>query len=153
MTDHSKFIEMANEAVEHLVRLAKTYPHLVSQSVKEAITNWDESNFKRGGIEFVAPTKAAAKEDPIATAALLLIQEHQVEDVIDLLNKEFSCEINYREIIDMVGKEQYVAALKREVLELRQNLITNQQIADLWNSMDRPSLGDYLWSAQTVGKL
>jgi hypothetical protein len=151
--DHSDFLKIADEAMTHLKRLSKDYPKLVSPSVKQAIENWGKDGYAKGSIELVAPDSPKAKENPVATAALLLIQEHQVEDVIDMLNREFPGHVDYDDLIDMVGKDSYLEALKREVMDMRVNFISNDQVADLWNSMERPAMGGQRWTAEMVGEL
>jgi hypothetical protein len=153
MIDHSAFIEAADEAVEHLRHLRKRYPALVSTHVREAIDNWDSSQFKRGDLEFIEAGAKAPMEDALAAAAIDMIQVHQLEDVMEMLSEEFSVEVDYEMLIRLVGGERYVKALKQEAIDLKLNKVSYEQTADLWNSMGKPAPGGGPWSARSVSQL
>ncbi|MEW8525970.1 MAG: hypothetical protein AB2552_23315, partial [Candidatus Thiodiazotropha endolucinida] len=85
--------------------------------------------------------------------AIDLIEENLVDDVLDLLNRESTKEIDYYELIDMVGKDRYIEALTREAVELEVNAISSEQAAELWNNCGKPTVGGERWTATGVSVL
>jgi hypothetical protein len=148
--NHPGFITIAEEAITLLKRLSDDYPHLVSPSVEEAIDNWEKRITSRMEAERAKAEIARAEEEALARLAADLIQTHQMEDVLQMLSDEYSITIDYRRLIDLIGKERYIDALQREATLLKNNSISPEQMAELWNSMGKPALGDERWAADDI---
>ena len=77
----------------------------------------------------------------------------KVEDVMQMLAEKFSLEVDYEQLIGLIGNDRYLKALKREVVELEINSISNEQMASLWNSLGKPALGGERWTIEAVAAL
>lgn len=153
MVDQTGFLAVAGDAVEHLKRLMEQYPHLVSPHVKNAVNSWSDAQHAGGDIEIVACDLKAAQEESLVDLAIELIEKHQVEDVMHMLAEKFSLEVDYNRLIELVGDDRYIQALKREVVELEINSVSNEQMANLWNSLGKPALGKDRWTTEAVSAL
>ena len=71
MANHSKFLTVADDAVDHLRNLTKHFPHLVTPEVREAIAQWQKFKQVRGSIEFVQPAQKVVDQAQLAKTALL----------------------------------------------------------------------------------
>ncbi|MEW8505977.1 MAG: hypothetical protein AB2598_04695 [Candidatus Thiodiazotropha sp.] len=143
----------AREAVEHLRRITRDFPHLATQPVRVALDTWDEGMFRKGELVLLQKQRAKAERDAMEQRAIEIIEVSQVDDALDMVNREFSKEIDYFALIDLVGKERYIAALTREAVELKFNSISPEQAAELWNSLGKPTLGGERWNATGVSLL
>lgn len=154
MVDQTRFLAAAGDAVGQLKRLIELYPHLVSPHVKDAVNNWPSMQYAGGeAIETVALDLKAEQEEAILNLANELIETLQVEDVMQILTEKFSVEMDYNRLIGLVGDDRYTQALKREVAELEINSISIEQMANLWNSLGKPALGNDRWTTATVSAL
>ncbi len=151
MSSDHRFLMIADEAVDHLERLMKRFPHLASEHVQDAVENWQKRG--SGGIEMVMPGAEADPDEALAESAIALIQDHMVEDVMDRLAEENDVEVDYDRLIGLVGKDRYIGALRREIIELRANSVSMEQMAELWNSLGKPALGQEQWTARTISLL
>ncbi len=115
---HAGFISVAEEAVVILRKLAGIYPHLVSPLVDAAVDNWEKRISNGLEARRAAAEIKRAEEEALSRLASELIETHQMEDVLQLLSEEFSIEIDYQQLINLVGKDQYINALRREASEL-----------------------------------
>jgi hypothetical protein len=151
--EHSKFIAVADNAVDHLRYLLQHFPHLVTPEVKAAIKRWDKFKHWRGSIEIIKPTRKV--EDPalLAKTALDLLEDHQIEDVMEMLAEQFTIDMDYPRLIGLIGQTRYRYALRRESRELQNNSISFEQMANLWNSLGKPALGVDRWTAHSISML
>ncbi|MES9925029.1 MAG: hypothetical protein ABW152_13110 [Candidatus Thiodiazotropha endolucinida] len=152
-SDEFEVIFVAREAVGHLRRLSRDFPHLATQPVRVAIDTWNEEMFQKGELVLVQKQRAKAEQDALEKRAIDLIEESLVDDVLDLLNRESTKEIDYYDLIDMVGKDRYIEALTREAVELKVNAISSEQAAELWNNCGKPTVGGERWTATGVSVL
>jgi hypothetical protein len=153
MQAQNQFIEIAREAVMHLKRLSKEFPQLSSKQVKVAIETWNEEMFRKGEIVWLEQERKRLERSAMEKRAEALLDEHQVDDVLEMLNAEFSQEMDYHALIDLGGRDRYIAAMRREATELKQNSISPELIADLWNSVGKPAVGGERWNATAVSVL
>ncbi|MEW8018263.1 MAG: hypothetical protein AB2540_05695 [Candidatus Thiodiazotropha endolucinida] len=152
-SDEFEVIFVAREAVGHLRRLSRDFPHLATQPVRVAIDTWNEDMFQKGELVLVQKQRAKAEQDAMEKRAVELIEENLVDDVLDLLNRESNKEIDYCDLIDMVGKDRYIEALTREAVELKVNAISSEQAAELWNNSGKPTVGGERWTATGISVL
>ena len=153
MVDHSKFLMVADDAVDHLRYLIKHFPNLVTPEVKAAVEHWDKFKQWRGSVEFYKPAKQVVDQALLAQTAIDLLQEYQMDDVMEMLAEKFSIEMDYHQFIGLVGKTRYRHALRNESKELQKNSISFEQMADLWNNMGKPAMGGDRWTAQIISML
>ncbi|MCU7941461.1 MAG: hypothetical protein KZQ87_02175 [Candidatus Thiodiazotropha sp. (ex Cardiolucina cf. quadrata)] len=152
-SEEFEVIFVAREAVGHLRRLSRDFPHLATQPVRVAIDTWNEEMFQKGELVLVQKQRAKAEQDALEKRAIDLIEESLVDDVLDLLNRESTKEIDYYDLIDMVGKDRYIEALTREAVELKVNAVSSEQAAELWNNCGKPTVGGERWTATGVSVL
>ncbi|MCM8855004.1 MAG: hypothetical protein LC541_05225 [Candidatus Thiodiazotropha sp.] len=153
MSETSDFIGVAREAVDQLKRLTRDFPKLSSQPVRIAIETWNEDLFSKGELVLLQRAQAKAEKSAMEHRAAELIEFNHVDDTIDILNQEFPKGVDYLDLIDMVGKDKYIAALGREAAELKMNAISPEQTAELWNSAGKPTVGGERWNATGVAVL
>lgn len=149
----NQFIELAREAVTQLRRLTRDFPRLSSRDVRIAIETWDEEMFHKGEIVWLEKARKKLERSAMEQRAEALLETSLVDDALDMLNAEFSRELDYHALIDLGGKERYIDALRREAIELKQNSISPEQTADLWNSIGKPATGGERWNAKSVSVL
>ncbi|MEJ2529399.1 MAG: hypothetical protein P8179_13380 [Candidatus Thiodiazotropha sp.] len=152
-SDKCEFLVVAREAVDQLKKLTKDFPHLSSVPVRDAIENWNEDLFRRGELIWEEQQRIKAEKSAVELRAIELIEECHVDDVIDMLSSEFAQEFDYHDLIDRVGKNRYIAALRREAVELQINCVTPEQTAELWNSCGKPPVGGERWNEVGVSVL
>lgn len=153
MQMENQFIEVAREAVSQLRRLTRDFPALSSSHVRHAIETWNEEMFRKGEIIWLEKERQRLERSALETRATALIEHQLVDDVLDILNGEFSKQMDYWDLIDLVGRDRYIAAMRREAVELKQNFISPEQTAELWNSVGKPSVGGDRWVATGVSVL
>jgi hypothetical protein len=152
-TENFEFLDAAREAVDQLTKLSKAYPHLITAPVKHALETWDEGLFRRGELIWEEYQRVKAEKTAVELRITELIETHHVDDTIDIITSEFGKDINYYDLIDVVGKDRYIAALRREAVELQVNCVSPEQTADLWNSSGKPTVGGDRWNETAVSVL
>ena len=153
MAEEDNFIETAREAVAQMKRLTHDFPRLSTRHVKQAIETWNEEMFRKGEIVWLEKQRKRMLRNALEERAAELIENRHTDDVLDMLIAEFNQDIDFHGLLDLCGREKYVAALRREAIELRANSISPEQTADLWNSVDKPAIGGEHWNAQAVAVL
>jgi hypothetical protein len=153
MADENNFIEEVKDAVAQLKKLTRDFPKLSSLHVKRAIETWNEEMFEKGELIWLEKQRKRMERSALETRAIELIEMQLVDDVLDKLIEEFGRDIDYYGLIDLCGREKYIAALRREAIELKQNFISPEQTAELWNSANKPSVGGERWNAKGVAVL
>jgi len=153
MVEESLFIQLAREAIIQLRRLAKDFPHLASPHVQKALETWNEEMFRKGQIIWLEQERRRLERSALVERAQQLLESHHVDEALELLVQEFDKELDYYALIDLGGREKYVAALRREAFELRQNFISPEQTAELWNNLGKPAVGGQHWNANEVSVL
>jgi len=153
MPTENKFIEVAREAVSQLRRLTKDFPALSSSHVRHAIETWNEEMFHKGEVIWLEKERKRQERSALEKRATDLIETQLVDDVLDALNSEFSRQLDYRDLIDLTGRDRYIDAMRREAEELKRNFISPEQTAELWNSVGKPSVGGDRWVATAISVL
>jgi hypothetical protein len=144
---------VAREAVGHLRRITRDFPHLATRPVRVALDTWDEEMFRKGELILVQKERAKAERSAMEQRAIEIIEVSMLDDALDILNNEFSRIIDYSDLVELVGRDRYVSALIREAVELKVNSISPEQTAELWNSCGKPTLGGERWNATGVSVL
>jgi hypothetical protein len=148
--DMPSVVFSAREAIGHLRRITKEFPHLSTHSVRVALETWDEDMFRKGELILLQRQRAKAERNAMEQRAIELIGGNFTDDVLDRLSSEFKKELTYSDLVDMVGKERYIEALGREAVELQVNSISPEQAAELWNASGKPPVGGERWTASGV---
>ncbi len=149
--ENKKLIDALEACADQLERLNTYYPKLACEASQEGVQQWRKRKGeihlvmqeiqKRQGVEYVVDTGKLARD---------LLVSHSVEETLDLLLKDHGIEMNVKTMVKMVGKQSYLGALKKEVGFLHNNGISNEQIAELWNELERPGPSGDPWCRETV---
>ena len=153
MVEESLFIQLARESIAQLRRLARDFPHLASPHVRIAIETWNEEMFRKGEIVWLARERRRFEQSALESRAQELLDSHHVDEALELLAQEFDKALDYYSLIDLGGRDKYIGALRREAIELKQNFISPEQTAELWNSVGKPAVGGERWNALAVSVL
>jgi hypothetical protein len=153
MAEDENFIETAREALAQLKRLSRDFPHLSTRHVKLAIETWNEEMFQKGEMVWIEKQRQRMQREALESRAAELVETHHLDDALDMLVKEFDCEIDFYGLADLCGREKYVAALTREAAEMKQNFVSPEQTAELWNAAGKPAVGGERWNAKAVSVL
>ena len=167
MASSEKLKEIAQEAIDFLDDLNRQYPNLASGDSKEAVEKWRRHTFPDGttdakdsarnrGVELnpdSAESQNSASDELIKEAACDLLKEHDLEDVLDILASEHNVVMDAHQLVGLVGQKAYVETLQREARVFKSNSITYDQAASLWNSLNRPALGDEKWTGRAVSMI
>ncbi len=147
----SKLIKALEDCADQLEHLNMDYPKLASEASHEGVQHWRKRKGeihlvmqeiqKRQGVEYVVDTGRLARD---------LLVSHSIEEALDMLLKDHGIEMDVKTMVKMVGKQPYLGALRKEVEFLHNNGISNEQIAELWNELDRPGPSGAEWSEATV---
>ncbi len=149
--EDKKMMEVLEECAEQLEHLNMTYPKLASEASHEGVQKWRKMKGeihlvmqeaqKRQGVEYVVDSGRLAKD---------LLVSHSIEETLDLLLKDHGIEMDVKTMIKMVGKQAYLGSLRKEVTFLHANGISNEQISELWNELERPGPSGDPWCKETV---
>jgi hypothetical protein len=157
------FLRALTDSVDLLDGLNTRHPNLASTFTKETVVRLrrllgtievvnKESHSGSVTLERAQP-KEKGEESELANAARELLQEHSLDDALEILQKERQADLTLAGMVDLVGKEAYIGALQREIADYRANAISIDQIAELWNDFGRPPLGDAAWNSISVSAL
>ncbi|PLY15009.1 MAG: hypothetical protein C0631_07710 [Sedimenticola sp.] len=168
MDNLERLLETIDACADRLDQLNAKFPNLTRDDLRESVEYW-RKNRPVGSIEIIAPQPRARSEvelvarvpeseaednrDRICRIAIELLQSNGLEDTLDILDSEYKVELTIKNLIVLVGKQVYVKALRRDALLLKENAISFDQIADLWNDLDRPAFGGASWTSRSVSTL
>jgi len=139
---------------ERLDELNRRFPDLATDTSRMGVEHWLRHKTK-AGIHNLAELDPKPKRSSgeLKELALRLLKIHDLEEVLDILLNEYQIDITLSQFIHLVGNHAYLVALRKDADGLLQNAISYEQIADLWNDMDRPALGGPSWNARSVSML
>lgn len=141
-------METANVVADTIEHFNEEFPHLSSAATRDVVPmvrkRLKEIDLRMPG-EYSAPD--------LTPVVLGLLESMPPEDVIEVLRDKYETEVDMAQLIQLAGQEAYVSALGREAKEFALNLISPEQIAELWNDSTRPAPGGGLWSAKIVQDL
>jgi hypothetical protein len=148
---NEKLIKAFEDCADQLEHLNGIYPKLASDVSHEGVQYWRKRKGeihlvmqeikKRQGVEVVVNLRQVASD---------LLVSHSIEEVLDMMLQDHGVELTVTKLVKMVGKQTYLSALRKEVGFLHKNGISNEQIAELWNELERPGPGGEPWSKATV---
>ena len=149
LTDLKKAIE---EGVDRLDTLNTKYPNLADDYTRETV-----ERMRRGNLVYTPPTDGAGGEEDagmLAEIARELVSSHGLDDAIDILLSEHQTTLNLLQLANLIGRKAYRAALLQEAAVYQDNLVSLEQMAQLWNEFSRPPLlGESTWTAKSISIL
>jgi len=142
-------MEVVTTVVETIERFNENHPELATDATRAVVP---EVRRRLASIELVMPKKPQ-KAKELRGKALSLLEHSSPEEAVDQLQDEFSGELNLQTLIAMAGMPAYLGALKREMKVLRENKISPDQAATLWNDIHRVAAGGGSWTGRKVEML
>ena len=139
-------LEVATQAAETLERFNREFPHLATSETQAVV---EEVKRRMRNIELLMPKRPSHPQE-MHHRAQELLQQLGLEETLDILNAEFASDLDLRTLLTLIGQRTYLTALQSEVADLRQNKISDEQTAALWNDSHRPAPGGGLWTATKV---
>ncbi|MCP3662648.1 MAG: hypothetical protein GY696_09165 [Gammaproteobacteria bacterium] len=154
MEEKRKLIKAANRIANRLEIFNKRFPSLATEVTQASLEEWQNIQHQYGSVEM---EKSSAEEEVVQeklrALAIELLESHGLEDVQDMLLSEYQMEIETKDLVELVGNDSYMKMLRRDASQLLANAISYDQVATLWNDLNRPSLGADHWNAQSVSIL
>lgn len=149
-------MELAIDAcADRLDFLNQTFSTLATPTTLRGVELWRQYRTRPpvAQSEALPQTEEQQSAVDLKSIAIELLKKHSLEDVLDLLATDYSCEMTLPELIHLIGRQQYLIALKRELKELMKNAISFEQVATLWNDLGRPSFGSPTWTSRAISLL
>jgi hypothetical protein len=143
-----------DSCARRLDELNMRHPNLASGISKEGVEQWRQRQIR---ILEQRKEKPDSQDQPAAPdtkrLAVGLLADHSLEDVLGILLSKHKIELTMPELVDVIGHENYVPALKKDLGFLTENAVSYEQAATLWRDLGRPALGGSEWNAQSVSAL
>ncbi|MCW8945017.1 MAG: hypothetical protein OQL27_09615 [Sedimenticola sp.] len=149
-----KLLESVDACADRLDALNTRFSNLATDATRESVEAWRKA--KDQVVFDQTEEKKEPKEGPdVKTIAVELLEKqgHGLEDVIDILMSDHQIEMTIESLAQTIGKQAYIAALRKDASDLLGNAISYAQIANLWNDLDRPAFGGETWTARSVSIL
>ncbi len=160
----SDFYSALKECADQLDRLNQSHPNLASDFTRDAVekfrcvpitmqqTHEKETHSTITNKQGFAETATNAQQDnqKLIITAQELLAIHSFDDVLEILQTEHGITLNLTQLVNLVGNNIYLVALRREAQEFQANAISLPQIAQLWSDLERPPIGDSGWTATSI---
>lgn len=161
------FFTALEEGADQLDRLNQTYPNLASEFTRDTVEEFrrlpitlqqthDKETHSTSSTkqEFTEEeTHSNEGDQKLIETAQELLAIHSFDDVLDILQTEHGVTLNLAQLVNLVGNNIYLVALRREAHEFQSNAISIPQIAQLWSDLERPPIGDSTWTASSVSMI
>lgn len=144
-----KMLETVNTATDLVDRFNQDMPEISSSHTQETVAVVRE---RIRSLQMSMPQEEDEEKLPLGDAAIELLKSQSPEEAVATLEQEYGTKPNLKDLITLVGPEAYTDSLRGEVAEYVQNMITPDQIAELWNESRRPAPNGGLWSENLVRK-
>ncbi|MCW8847357.1 MAG: hypothetical protein OQK42_00285 [Sedimenticola sp.] len=149
-----KLRESVDACADRLDALNNRFSNLATDATRESVETWRKVKDK------IVFDQTEEKKEPTAgpdvksiATELLEKQGHGLEDVIDILMSDHNIELTIDNLVQTIGKQVYITALRKDAGDLLGNAISYSQIASLWNDLGRPAFGGDSWTARSVSIL
>jgi hypothetical protein len=159
MAQKYKVQQALNACAERLDSLNQSFPDLASPTTEEAVSQWNRIKVSLGlNLETSRDSESQEKdsEDPgyeSRKLAIELLENNGLEEVRDILQTEHALTLNMPKLVQLIGNAAYRDALKKDAEQMLQNAITYEQIANLWNDLERPAFEAPNWNPRNVSVL
>ena len=159
MEQKYKVQQALNACAERLDSLNQSFPDLASSITEEAVLQWNRTKVSLGlNLETSHDSESQEEdsEDPgyeSRKLAIELLENNGLEEVRDILQTEHALTLNMPKLVQLIGNAAYRDALKKDAEQMLQNAITHEQIANLWNDLERPAFEAPNWNPCNVSVL
>jgi hypothetical protein len=154
MENHYELVSAMDACADRLEYLNQLFPKLATPTTMDGVMHWRQSRIQLPDHD--SGDSAEYEKQPrvdIREVAISLLQQYSLEDVLELLMENHRVGVSLPELIQLIGKQQYLGVLKRDVSELLKNAISLEQIATLWNDLERPAFGGPAWNSRSISML
>jgi hypothetical protein len=146
--------EEMDSCARRLDELNMRHPDLASSMSKEGVEQWRQRQIRILEQSEEEPDSQDQSATPdVKRLAVGLLADQGLEEVLDILLSKHKIELTMPELVDVIGHENYVPALKKDLGFLTENAVSYEQVAKLWRDLGRPALGGPEWNVQSVSAL
>ena len=149
----SRLDEEIEACATRLDELNVRFPNLANSVTRDAVEHWRSRNQRILTYRERDSMHAGYDEAYVKGLAVGLLEDHSLEEVVTILSSEHDIALTLPELVHLIEREHYLAALRKDVGLLTENSVSYDQIARLWTESGRPTLGRITWSAQSVSAL
>ena len=154
MENYAEMVLAMDACADRLEYLNNLFPDLATPTTTEGVIHWRQYRSRLPNLDIAGelPRETQHAID-LRSIAIGLLQQHSLEDVLEMLKEEQAVELTLPELVQLIGRKDYLTVLKREFRELLKNAISFEQIAALWNDLERPAFGGATWNSRSVSML
>ena len=159
MEQRDRLRQALDACAERLESLNRTYPELASPASHSAVEQWHQTKVSLGlnpGTSGEPESRETISGDSLSEArklAIALLEGNGLEEVQDVLQTELALTLSMPMLVRLIGNTAYRDALKQDGGLMQQNAISYEQIANLWNDLERPAFGATEWNARSISVL
>lgn len=159
MEQRERLQQALDACAERLDSLNRSYPDLASPISRGAVERWHQTKVILGlnlGPSEDSESQEENSDDSLHEArklAIELLESNGLEEVQNILETEHALTLSMPKLVQLVGNTAYRDALKKDAELMLHNAITYEQIANLWNDLERPAFGAPDWNARSVSVL
>ncbi|HHH39097.1 MAG TPA: hypothetical protein ENK50_05935 [Sedimenticola sp.] len=140
-----------NDCAVRLDELNTDYPHLATETSLSGVALWQA--MLRAGPGELLRGEPVDELGQTRELALGLMRHNGLEEVLEILLDEHRIDLSMDDLVLLIGTSAYVEALRSDGRKLVANAISYEQIATLWNDLERPALSGSRWNAKSVSSL
>lgn len=144
-----KKMETATFVAAAIERFNAQFPNLSSSETRDVVPLVRQ---RLKDIELRMPSTQTGLPDLSPVAADLLTTQTP-ERALQVLREAHGIKLDLQQLLQLVGERPYIDALTREADDYRENRVSPEQTARLWNEAGRPGPGGGLWTAHKVDML
>lgn len=149
--EESSALDLAVDAcADRLAFLNEAYSALATDNTRRGVELWRQYRARPRLQAAPAPEKNDVDLRPII---IDLLRQHSFEEVQELLVNNYTTLMPLPEMVQLIGRQEYLITLKRELKELVKNAVSFEQVATLWNDLKRPALGNTTWNSGSISLL
>lgn len=144
-----KMLETVNTATDLVERYNQENPEQATPITIDAVS---DVRARLRALQMELPQSPQDRQREVANIANELLATLPVDEVVAILEREHETETDIKGLITLVGQEAYMGSMQREAEEYVANMITPDQIAELWNESHRPAPHGGLWTEHLIKK-
>ena len=149
-----ELVSAMDACADRLDVLNGLFPELATPNTLAGVIQWRQRRLAMADQNFLDNAKREPQAGiDVRSVAVNLLRQNSLEDVLDLLAEQHSVALSLQELVQIIGKKEYLVVLRREFNELLKNAISFEQIATLWNDLERPAFGGPNWNSRSISML
>lgn len=159
MEQRDRLHQALDACAERLESLNQSFPDLASSVSEDAVKQWNRTKISLGmNLEPSddSDSREENSEDSFHEARLLaieLLESNGLEEALDILRTEHALTLDMKQLVHLIGDTAYRGALQKDGKQMLENAITYEQIANLWNDLERPAIEAANWNPLNVSVL